>query len=237
MAVLRTGAGSDRADYPAHIENSLSRVSQVKPGGHPLRGEVVAHHQRERLLVAVLDLVAERGYRAVTVADVVKRARTARAKFYANFGSKQDCFKAAYERELQALEQAMAAAREAAGESFEARVDAGVEALLGYLAANPAAARACLIEAPSVGEPIGDGRARVTELLAPLLDGGRAAAVGEPPSNAEQAALDGIYWLLYQALLSGEPADPRELRPDLIEFALVPFLGAEAANAHAKALD
>jgi AcrR family transcriptional regulator len=40
-----------------------------------------------------------------------------------------------------------------------------------------------------------------------------------------------------QALLSGEPADPRKLRPDLVEFALVPFLGAEAANAHAKALD
>jgi AcrR family transcriptional regulator len=197
----------------------------------------VAHHQRERLLVAVLDLVAERGYRAVTVADVVKRARTARAKFYENFGSKQDCFLAAYERELRALEEAMAAARETAADSFAARVDAGFEALLAYLAANPAAARACLVEAPSVGEPIGDGRARVTELLAPLLADGREAAAGDPPANAEQAALDGIYWLLYQALLSGEPADPRQLRPDLVEFALVPFLGAEAATAHAKALD
>ena len=51
--------------------------------------------QRERLLRSVIAAVSESGYLAVTVADIVRRARVSRAAFYAHFADKEDCFLAA----------------------------------------------------------------------------------------------------------------------------------------------
>jgi AcrR family transcriptional regulator len=41
--------------------------------------------------------IEEKGYRSVTVADVVRRAGVSRSAFYENFSSKEDCFLAASE--------------------------------------------------------------------------------------------------------------------------------------------
>ncbi|QMT00462.1 TetR/AcrR family transcriptional regulator [Gordonia jinghuaiqii] len=47
---------------------------------------------RERLLGAMLQRVAESGYRDTTVADIVRVARTSRRSFYQEFADKQECF-------------------------------------------------------------------------------------------------------------------------------------------------
>ena len=47
---------------------------------------------RRRLLDALAASIAEKGYRATTVADVVRRARTSRRTFYAHFSDKEACF-------------------------------------------------------------------------------------------------------------------------------------------------
>jgi AcrR family transcriptional regulator len=41
---------------------------------------------------SVIAAVAESGYQAVTVADIVRRAKVSRAAFYAHFTGKEDCF-------------------------------------------------------------------------------------------------------------------------------------------------
>jgi AcrR family transcriptional regulator len=51
--------------------------------------------QVRRLRGATIAAVAEAGYAAVTVADIVRRARVSRAAFYAHFADKEDCFLAA----------------------------------------------------------------------------------------------------------------------------------------------
>jgi AcrR family transcriptional regulator len=73
------------------MEVSPSHTSRGRPGGHQLRHVVIVHHQRERILTAV-ELIAERGYRAVTIAYIVRRAAIARGRFYENFASREDCF-------------------------------------------------------------------------------------------------------------------------------------------------
>src|SRR5258705_2525937 len=62
---------------------------------HYLSSEFVVQHQRARIIHGLADEIADRGYREVTVADIVKRAGVARNTFYANFGSKEECFLAA----------------------------------------------------------------------------------------------------------------------------------------------
>lgn len=53
--------------------------------------------QRGRVYAALADVLAEKGYVAVTVQDVIRRAGVSRQTFYQYFDSKADCFAAAYQ--------------------------------------------------------------------------------------------------------------------------------------------
>jgi AcrR family transcriptional regulator len=220
------------------MEGSLSRLSQLKPGGHALRREVVVHHQRERILTATIALVAARGYRSVSVAAIVGEAGVSRLKFYENFGSKQDAFLAAFDAGLEQAAARVAAATEEAGGQATDRVAAGIGALLDLLSARPDLARALIVEAPLLGVEIADRRERAEAAFAPLLEGLRPAkGANNLPAGTEASVLDGLYWLLYDALLSGKPKKITALRPALVEFALTPFLGPAGARAGAGPSD
>ena len=75
---------------------TLADTHEGKPGLPRGRSRLpvlaVQASQRERLVRAVVAAVAESGYPAVTVADIVRRARVSRAAFYTHFTDKEDCF-------------------------------------------------------------------------------------------------------------------------------------------------
>ncbi|HVV90671.1 MAG TPA: TetR/AcrR family transcriptional regulator [Solirubrobacterales bacterium] len=206
----------------------------MKPGGHTLRREVVVHHQRERILAATVSLAAEKGYRAVSVAAIVAAAGVSRLKFYENFGSKQDAFLAAFDAGVEQAAARVAAATEEAGADPAARLAAGIGAMLDLFAERPDLARVLIVEAPLLGAETAARRERAEAAFAPLVEGLRPARGAKGiPAGTESSVLDGLYWLLYDALLSGRPKRITDLRPALVEFALLPFLGAEAARAAA----
>ena len=66
-------------------------------GRHRLPREVVAQSQRERMLEAMIRVVAKKGYAATTIADVTKAAGVSRTTFYELFEDKEACFLAAYD--------------------------------------------------------------------------------------------------------------------------------------------
>jgi AcrR family transcriptional regulator len=226
---------SGKAILPG-VEGSLSQVSKVKPGGHELRREVVVHHQRARILDATVSLVAETGYRALTVGAIVKRAGVAKLKFYELFSSKEDAFLAALDAGVAEAGERLSVALAAAEDTPAARVDAGIVALLDLCTERPDLARAAVLEAPLLGAAAAAIHERALAVLSPLLGGVREAGEGgRLPDDLEQTVLDGLYWLLYDALLRGRPKRLKTLRPALVEFALLPFLGpAEAARAAAR---
>ncbi len=59
--------------------------------------EEVERLQRERLCRAMAEVMAEKGYVATSVEDVLKHAGVSRLSFYRLFDSKLDCFMAAFE--------------------------------------------------------------------------------------------------------------------------------------------
>src|SRR2546428_6728494 len=71
------------------------RGEPLPRGRHKLAPDDVRASQRERLVRAMLETVAERGYEGTTVPDVVARARVSRNAFYEHFDDKTDCFIAA----------------------------------------------------------------------------------------------------------------------------------------------
>jgi len=77
------------------------RAPRVEPhrglprGRSRLPEAMVQRDQRDRILRSMIETVAEKGYAAVTVGEVVSRARVSRSSFYAQFAGKEDCFVAA----------------------------------------------------------------------------------------------------------------------------------------------
>jgi AcrR family transcriptional regulator len=136
---------------------TLALTHEGKPGlprgRSRLPARAVRASQRERLLRAVIAAVAESGYAAVTVADIVRRAKVSRAAFYVHFRGKEDCFLAAAREGGQLMvDQAITAARGVPdGAPDEDVLRAGCRAFLKFLADEPAFAWVFYIEMPGAG--------------------------------------------------------------------------------------
>src|SRR5680860_204738 len=85
-------------------------LGPLPAGRHGYSREQVAHHQRERLIAGLAAAVAEKGYAAVTLTDIVRHAKVSRRVFYANFESKEQCFLAAFEVVVDHLRELVGAA-------------------------------------------------------------------------------------------------------------------------------
>jgi AcrR family transcriptional regulator len=126
-------------------------------GTHGLDPSLVAASQRTRLLEAAGRAVAERGYAAATIEDIVRGAGVSKKTFYEHFQDKLGCFLAAYEAASDELYEHVRAAQDAvpaAGAPYDywlERTRAGIHAYLRWLAAEPALARVFLIEIAAAG--------------------------------------------------------------------------------------
>jgi AcrR family transcriptional regulator len=136
---------------------SLATTHEGKPGLPRGRSRLplsaVRASQRERLLRAVIAAVSESGYLAVTVADVVRRARVSRGAFYAHFADKEDCFLAATAeaRELMIVQVVSATRALPATSGDEEILRVACRAYLAFLAGEPAFARVFYIHMPTAG--------------------------------------------------------------------------------------
>jgi AcrR family transcriptional regulator len=193
--------------------------------------EFIAQHQRARIIGALAEETFEQGYQQVTVADIVRRAGTARNTFYENFRSKEDCFLATQEFAMSA---ALERVVEAAGalQSWPQRVRAGLTAFLSYVVAEPALARTCMVEALSAGPAAVEYYEKSQQAFVSLFRLGRDVSPhgADLPETLEEAIIGGVFWIVYQRLAAGEVSAIPELLDELIEFALTPYLGAEAAR-------
>jgi AcrR family transcriptional regulator len=201
------------------------------PGRQQLSREFIAQHQRARIITALAQESSEQGYQQVTVADIVSRAGIARNTFYENFRSKEDCFLATQEFAMTA---ALKRVVEAAGafDSWAERVRAGLTAFLEYVAEEPALARTCMVEALSAGPAAVERYEKSQQAFVSLFKLGRDVSPHgtQLPETMEEAIIGGVFWIVYQRLAIGEVAAIPGLLPELIEFALTPYLGAEEAR-------
>lgn len=203
----------------------------VSTGRHGLSPEVVVAQQRERLFVAIVELVAKRGYRDTSVDHIVKTARVGRAAFYELYEGKEDCFLAAFDRIVGEGAEAVAAAV-AEADGWPKEMAAALGCLLELAAADPQRARIALVEIQAAGPRAYDRYKEVVDRAAPKLRQGRefsqeTAALSDA---LEEAILGGITWIVHQRLAKGELGDPDSLVAETIQIALSPYLGEEEAK-------
>jgi AcrR family transcriptional regulator len=201
-------------------------------GRHRLPREVVAQSQRERILEAMIRVVADKGYAATTVADVTKVAGVSRTTFYEMFEDKQACFLAAYDRMVEALaRRVMAAYEQQQDGAWPERARVGLIVLLEALAAEPALARLALVDVGSAG-PAAQRRYRAAvQRFAPLFDEGRDFAPGgrSLPPNTSRMAMGGVTGLISDELIAGRAAQLPDLLSDALFATLMPYVGPDAA--------
>jgi len=192
--------------------------------------EVVAQSQRERLLAAVVRVSAAQGYQATSVADVLGAAGVGRESFYKHFKDKEDCFIAANDALLGALEERVTEAYETPG-SWPDRVRNGLAVTLEWFAADPDIARVMMIEMGTVG-PIASDRFRVTfRRFIALLDDGREFIESAPDlPNLASIAGGAVFARVYEEVALGSVAELPNLLPQLTFELLLPYIGEDAAR-------
>jgi len=185
--------------------------------------EFVAAHKRRRMIDAMAELCAEQGYEATKIADVVARAHVARKTLYDNFSGKEELFLAAFDATLADADAAVAEACDALGEvTWEKRTEAGLKALLEFVAAHPAEARLCLVEAPAASATSAARYEAALEIyIARLREAAPPSA--KRPSTLEEALVGGTVWIVQRQVRRGTAIDIDQLLPELSEFVISPY--------------
>ena len=206
----------------------------MPPGRHGLPREFVAHNQHERLIAGLAEAVAENGYAGTTIAHITRHAAVSRRTFYEHFNSKDECFIVAYDTVMTELNRRVGEAFDQE-EEWPQAVRAGLAAMLEFLVSEPHLARLSMVEALVAGPVVIERYDAAIQGLVPYFEAGRK---GRPDdvlaglsSTTEEALVGGIVSLISRRIFADRTNELEALLPDLVEFALTPYLGsAEAAK-------
>jgi AcrR family transcriptional regulator len=204
-----------------------SRVTTAPPQPtSPPRGSV-----RERILRATAATIREKGYRDITVADIVTAAGVSRRAFYNLFQSKPDAFTAVYEH---AFQQALAACTPAffTPRAWPERVWHGAHAFTGFFSSEPLFAHIGFVECYATGPGFAT-RVHDTQLAFTLFleDGYRQRPEARSLSRACSAlSATAIFELAFQVSRRSPSMYLRAVQPLAVYIALAPFIGADEAG-------
>jgi AcrR family transcriptional regulator len=218
-------------------ESVQTGMEQLPRGRHRIPREDVVESQRRRLLAGAAKALVEEGFARLTVEHVVTNAGVSRKTFYEYFESREVCLLAAYDA---ASEELWRVGEEAAAavEGWSARVEAALSATMAFLSADPERAHLFTREARVAGAEIAARQRADAERAAALLRGGRdeSPAARDLPAATELTLVENLAALIGANILSGATAMLPGLVPQLAEYLLEPYLGAEKAKAAAAAI-
>jgi AcrR family transcriptional regulator len=219
------------------------RLSKLPPGRHLVPRDFVAQNQRERMLLATAELVAERGYQKTTIELIAKTARVALVTFYEHFADKEECFLAAFDENVEAAREVFAELLDPQ-QAWPDQIAAGLEIFLEMVVNEQARAKLCIVEAQAAGGAALARYQAMLESVAPKLREGREPnpRAERLPEGLEVAIVGGLVWLVHQRLVAGRVDGLKELLPEMLQVTLTPYVGeveaaraAEAAQARAAA--
>lgn len=210
----------------------VSELERLPRGRHGLSREEVASQQRNRILAATVDVVAERGYPETRVVDIIKRAGVSRKTFYELFDDMEQCF-------LEAFDVAAGALLKVTNDGYEAhpkspwadRVREGLANFLQIIADRPTAAKFCIVEVLAAGPKALARRDAVMRQFTSYIERGRSETSIELPGMTSLALIGGVYELLYSEILHGATAHLPARLPEVLYWVIHPYLGDERAEA------
>jgi AcrR family transcriptional regulator len=220
---------------PAPATTLFGQTTTLPRGPHRLSRQEVQASQRTRLLAAIVDLVAERGYPETTITAITRGAGVSPNVFYEHFADREECFLAAYDAFSAALFARLEALTPSATD-WHQFVGGMLEAYFGLLEDEPQVARAFLIEIDRAGPRARARRRAVFLAAADLLYRQHGALRRQDPSLGplpERAFLGFVHAtrdLACDVIEHGDPGAIRALIPDLAQWISASVQGAAAAG-------
>ena len=187
-------------------------MRRLPPGPHGLPPELVERNQRERLIAAMAEVCAERGYAESSVAQVVKRAGVSTASFYRQFKDRRECMLVSFEelfgRLLGEIERACEAEVEPA-----ARARAAIRTAATLLGGDPPTARLLTVEIAAVGvEGVRLQHEAIAQLARRLHEARESGVMGRAQIlSPEWIVIAALVALVGRRVAEGESAEPAEL--------------------------
>jgi AcrR family transcriptional regulator len=220
----RAGSQSDRA---------LRAEGRLPSGRHDLTRQFIVKNQRERIVDATATIVAEKGLANLTIPAIARRANVSHQTFYEMYPTKHD---ASLGTQKVGLHQALLVTVQAYEENeddWPRGVAAGLRALLGYLASEPAHSHLILVDTFAASPEAIEIRDTSIHAFAAYLQPGYHYAskggTGAVPGVAPEAIAGGI-WQVLNFYIEDERTDELpDVAPQLIYAALTPFLGPQDA--------
>jgi AcrR family transcriptional regulator len=217
-------------------------VPRILPRGrHKLDPQLVAASQRQRLLEAIVELVAEKGYPDVTIGDIVSRAGTAKRTFYDHFADKLQCFLAA----LDGITDTLVAASErffAVSGTVRERCQFSMRGYLELLVSMPNTTKVFYLEAVAAGpESVTRRHAVHLKFARSIVALSRSAALagdgGQELTELHAMAVVGaLHQMIYGQLLQHGPDSLLEIIDDVVAIA-VAFLTVRVSPPRATRRD
>ncbi len=261
---LASWAGSYPAELPHGLEmparcprpeKSVDDVSERRPsarareaegrlpsGRHDLPRHFIIKNQRERIVDATAEIVAEKGLSALTIPEIARRANVSHQTFYDMYPTKQDAFLGAQKVGLhQALGIAVEAFEIHKGD-WPSGCALAMRKLLHYLADEPAHAHLTIVDTFAASPIAIEIRETGLHAFTIYLQRGFKYPVGKrAPKIAPEAVAGGIWQILHHYIELDRFEDLLALSSQLTYFVLCPFLGpdesAKVAIADLKAAE
>jgi AcrR family transcriptional regulator len=226
-ADTRALAGAERVGISGASGSRFDNAPELK---------LVTSSKRQAILDGMLEAVGAEGYEHTSVRTVLDRTGVYRQAFYDNFADKDDCYLQAYDAGVRRVEALVVAAAEGE-EGWTGQLRAGLGALLDFLDAEPDIGRALVVEVHAAGPEALAKRTVAMGRVNSFLDRAREEAGGgeSPPPIAGEGIAAGIHAVIHSRLATGGGDGFRQLLPEFMYFAVLPYFGAELASAEMQA--
>jgi AcrR family transcriptional regulator len=226
-------AGSSSARPAALAGGRAPGTLTLAPDGYrPFIGRrspgFVSHSNRERILDAVTQLAATRGYTALSAQAIAEHADISERTFLAHFKSKDEAFIAALEIGHMKGQALVDRARSSTSD-WRAGAREAIHALIEFFASEPYFTRMALVEAPLAGPKLTRRTHEHANAYARLLFEG-VPQRRNPPEVAPEAIAHGLFELAFHHAAQGTVEELIHARPFATYLAMAPFLGVSDAT-------
>jgi AcrR family transcriptional regulator len=220
-------------------ERAQRAEGRLPSGRHDLPRQFIVKSQRERIVDATAAIVAKKGLAGLTIPEIARRANVSHQTFYEMYPSKHDAFLGAQKVGLHQALLVTVEAYEEHKDDWPRAVAAGLRALIDYLSSEPAHAHLTLVDTFGASPEAIEIRDAALHAFAAYLSPGYEWAGRNDngvPRIAAEAIAGGIWQVLHHYIESERIAELPDAAPQIVYFALTPFLGAkEAAKAARRA--
>ncbi|HEY3866325.1 MAG TPA: TetR/AcrR family transcriptional regulator [Solirubrobacteraceae bacterium] len=229
-------------------ERALRAEGRLPSGRHDLPRHFIIKNQRERIVDATAAIVAEKGLANLTIPEIARRANVSHQTFYEMYPTKHDAFLGTQKVGLHQALGVTVTAIEEHKDDWPRGIAAGIRALLGYLASEPAHAHLILVDTFAASPEAIEIRDTSIHAFAAYLQPGyhyasqngsgtpadKRAPVGRAPGVTPEAIAGGIWQVLNYYVELERIDELPAVAPQLVYAALTPFIGPKEAAKTAR---